>query len=196
MTVAGLLLAAGAGRRMGVPKGLLRDADGVPFVDRAVGMLFEGGCDVVTVVVGASAEQVVALLTEAGWSDDPSVDVVVAEDWDQGMGASLRAGLTRAVGGAHDAAVVTLVDLPDVDATVVRRLLGVVPPGREALARATYDGQPGHPVLLGRDHWQGVIDTAQGDRGARDYLAAHDVTDVDCVDLATGRDVDRPDQLT
>jgi CTP:molybdopterin cytidylyltransferase MocA len=195
VSVAGVLLAAGAGRRMGVAKGLLRDADNVPFVNRAVGMLFAGGCESVTVVVGAEADRVTILLDEAGWTADADVEVVVAEDWDQGMGASLRRGLAHAVSGAHDAVLVSLVDLPDVDATVVRRVLDAAPPGRGALARAMYNGEPGHPVLLGRDHWQAVLDTAHGDRGARDYLLAHDVTDVDCADLATGRDVDLPSDL-
>ncbi len=78
-----------------------------------------------------------------------------------------------------------MVDLPDVTAPVVRRLLDL-PDSEDVLARATYDGTPGHPVLLGRAHWSGVIDTATGDRGARDYLAAHPVTLVECGDLATG----------
>ena len=56
--------------------------------------------------------------------------------------------------------------------------------------RATYDGRPGHPVLLGRDHWAPLIAGVQGDRGAADYLAAHTVLSVSCEDLATGHDVD------
>jgi CTP:molybdopterin cytidylyltransferase MocA len=47
-------------------------------------------------------------------------------------------------------------------------------------------------VLLGRDHWAGVIATATGDQGARAYLRGHDVLAVECGDLATGADVDRP----
>ena len=62
--------------------------------------------------------------------------------------------------------------------------------GRGDLARAAYDGVPGHPVLIGRDHWAGVIETSVGDRGARDYLAAREVMLVECGDLATGVDVD------
>ncbi len=85
--------------------------------------------------------------------------------------------------------VVSLVDLPDVGAEVITRLLA-----REVtsgvLARAAYDGTPGHPVLIGRDHWAGVIESARGDRGARDYLAAHEVELVECGDLATGEDAD------
>ena len=51
--------------------------------------------------------------------------------------------------------MVTLVDLPDVTAPVVRRLLER-PVTEDVLARATYDGKPGHPVVLGRAHWPGV----------------------------------------
>ena len=83
----------------------------------------------------------------------------------------------------------TLVDLPDVGAEVVARVVAAAT-GPTSLARASYDGRLGHPVLLGRDHWEGVRASAAGDRGARDYLAAHDVTLVECGDLATGRDVD------
>jgi CTP:molybdopterin cytidylyltransferase MocA len=119
--------------------------------------------------------------------------LVLAEDWAEGMGASLRAGLRHLLATGHDAAVVSLVDLPDVPAEAVRRVLARVAPA--ALARATYDGRPGHPVLLGREHWQAAAEGATGDRGARDYLATRDVEDVECGDLATGRDVDRPDEL-
>jgi CTP:molybdopterin cytidylyltransferase MocA len=198
--VAGLLLAAGAGRRMGGPKALLRDARGVPYLDRSVGLLLEAGCVSVTVVVGAAGDDAARLLEEAGWTGDPQVHLVHAAGWAEGMGASLSAGLAglRERDDA-DAALVSLVDLPDVDAPVVRRVLATregAGPARAALVRATYDGRPGHPVLIGRDHWAGVLEVARGDRGARDYLAAHPPTPCECGDLATGRDVDRPEDVT
>ena len=196
-SVAGVLLAAGAGRRMGLPKSQLRHPDGVSYLDRAVGVLLDGGCATVTVVLGASAEVAISLLDEAGWSEDPRVSVVVGTDWDEGMGASLRHGLTALAEGLlePDAAVVTLVDLPDITAGVVVRLLdGAV--GPDPLARASYDGVPGHPVLLGRLHWRGVVEAAVGDHGARDFLAGREVRFVECADLATGRDVDHPGDLT
>ena len=196
MSVAGLLLAAGAGRRMGTPKALLRDERDVPYVDRALGRLLDGGCDLVTVVLGAAADEVRAILDEDGWCVDPAVDVVVAEDWAEGMGASLRAGLSALAAGRDDVttALVSLVDLPDVDEAVVARVLAV-DDRSDCLARASYDGVPGHPVLLGRDHWAGVVETATGDRGARDYLRDRDVLTVECGDLATGRDVDTPGEF-
>jgi CTP:molybdopterin cytidylyltransferase MocA len=191
--VTGLLLAAGEGRRMGGPKALLRDAGGVPYLERAIGALFDGGCSGVTVVLGAAAPEALELLDEGGWTDDPELSVVVAEDHADGMGASLRAGLASLVETDLDAALVMLVDLPDIGAPVVRRLLQGA--REDSLARATYAGQPGHPVLIGRTHWAGVLTTLGGDRGARAYLDAHGVRDVASEDLATGRDLDRPEDL-
>lgn len=119
MSVAGLLLAAGAGRRMGTPKALLRDERDVPYVDRALGRLLDGGCDLVTVVLGAAADEVRAILDEDGWCVDPAVDVVVAEDWAEGMGASLRAGLAREVEIVRTRA-------PEVPAQLAEQVVGVV----------------------------------------------------------------------
>ncbi len=184
----GLLLAAGAGRRMGGPKALLRDPDGTPWVVRSVRALAEGGCVEVVVVVGAAAGSVSRLLP-AG------VRGIRATDWAEGMGASLRAGLAalseeemRPV----DAVLVSLVDTPGVTREVVARLRAVA--GPDVLARAGYQGRPGHPVLIGRQHWPGVLTVARGDRGARDYLTGRgDVRLVECGDVGHGADRDRPE---
>jgi CTP:molybdopterin cytidylyltransferase MocA len=168
---------------MGRPKALVHDADGASWLQQAVEVLRDGGCDGVTVVLGAGADEAVSLLDGLG------VDVVVAHDWDKGMSASLRSGLESLKGSDVEAAVVSLVDLPDLTATVVRRVLSERE-GDEALARASYRGRPGHPVVLGRSHWQAVVDTAHGDSGARDYLATNGAALVECGDLASGVDVD------
>lgn len=179
-SVVGVLLAAGAGRRFGGPKALARDDDGTSWLLRSVQALRP--CTEIVVVLGAEAERAAALLPM-------SVARIRADDWAEGMGASLRAGLSALPPTSHDAALVSLVDLPDVDTGVVARLVDAVS-GPDALARAAYDGVPGHPVVIGRDHWAGVVEVATGDRGARDYLATHEVTLVECGDLATGVDVD------
>lgn len=191
-TAIGLLLAAGAGTRMGRPKALVRDDEGRPWLHRALEALRDGGCDHVIVVLGARAVEAERLLDGIG------VTVVVAEDWAEGMSASLRTGL-HAVLGQVDASrsevgaiVVTLVDLPDVDSRVVQRVIRQVGTERSALGRATYGGRPGHPVLIGLDHVGGVLGTTAEDRGARDYLLRQGLTLVECGDLATGRDVDTP----
>jgi CTP:molybdopterin cytidylyltransferase MocA len=76
----------------------------------------------------------------------------------------------------------------------VARFVGLAAP--DALARASYRGRPGHPVLLGREHWSGVARRAVGDQGAREYLAAHadEVITVPCDDVADGADLDVPPQ--
>jgi CTP:molybdopterin cytidylyltransferase MocA len=191
--VLGLLLAAGAGRRMGTPKALLHDDAGRSLVDRSVAALRVGGCARVQVVLGARAEDAAGRVTG-------DADVVVATDWDEGMGASLRAGLRAAQHSDAVAALVSLVDLADVGADVVRRVLAEAAASAgglaaDVLARASYDGAPGHPVLIGRDHWEGVVESARGDRGARDYLRAHPPLLVECGDLATGRDMDTPEEM-
>ena len=184
MSVAGLLLAAGAGTRMGRPKALVVDDDGTPWLARGVAALRDGGCEEVVVVLGAAADEARALVPEG-------VTIVVAHDWAEGMSASLRAGLESLEDGAADAALVSLVDLPDVTDAVVNRVLSAGA-DKNALIRTTYDGRPGHPVVLGREHWFGVRAAAVGDRGARDYLANHALVEVECGDLATGLDVDEP----
>lgn len=202
--VRGLLLAAGAGRRMGGPKALLRIAPDEPtLVEQAVELLTAGGCDGVTVVVGAAADEVEVLVRSLG----RDVDVARCPDWDEGMGASLRAGLaslaiaTHEGEGVTEAVLVSLVDLPDLTPAVVARVLEPAPVGvagshrRAELRRAAYGGRPGHPALIGRDHWQEVTREATGDQGARGYFRTHQHDLVECGDLATGRDADTPGQL-
>ncbi|MFL6125723.1 NTP transferase domain-containing protein [Actinophytocola sp.] len=185
MTVAGLLLAAGGGRRYGMPKALVHHR-GRLFVELAADVLHDGGCAPVVVVLGALAEDVrsTASLSGASLVDNP--------DWASGMGSSLRVGLST-LGDDITAVVVLPVDTPGVTAAAVRRFVGMA--SVDVLARATYDGVPGHPVLLGREHWAGVAALADGDEGARPYLARHDVTRVPCEDVAGGADVDRPEDL-
>lgn len=191
VTIAGLVLAAGAGRRMGGAKALVRGVEGGPtLVEAAVERVRAGGCDHVVVVVGAAAEQVADAVSATG------AEVVTATDWVEGMGASLRAGLAHLAGSSDDVALVTLVDLPDVTAEVMARVLAAAAgEGPTALVRAAYGGVPGHPVAIGRVHWEGVRAAAEGDRGARDYLRATPHRLVECGDLATGRDVDTVEDL-
>ena len=89
--------------------------------------------------------------------------------------------------------MVVTVDVPGLTADVVRRFAD----GAEAggLARATYHGVPGHPVVIGQAHWDGVIASARGDQGARGYLREHEVVLLECSDLADGSDVDTVEDL-
>lgn len=172
------MLAAGAGTRAGGPKALRRDADGTPWLHRTVAALRDGGCDEVLVVLGADADAARSLVPA-------TAAVVEAADWAEGLSASLRAGLAASDG---DLVVVTLVDLPHLPAAAVRRLLA----GAEAatLRRATYDGRPGHPVVIGREHRDAAAASATGDRGAGRYLREQGAEAVECADLWDGVDRD------
>jgi CTP:molybdopterin cytidylyltransferase MocA len=190
-TVAAVLLAAGGGRRLGGrPKALLSH-HGRPLVEHAVRVLREGGCAPdVHVVLGAGADDVRRRADLTG--------CVVLENraWAEGMGTSLRLGLRALAWTRAHAALVFLVDQPDVGPAAVARVRAAYrSPG--TLAAASYDGRRGHPVLLGAAHWAGVAEDASGDRGARGYLGRHSAETrlVECGDVADPADVDTPADL-
>jgi CTP:molybdopterin cytidylyltransferase MocA len=174
MTVCGIVLAAGAGTRFGGPKAPY-EWDGERLVDRAVRTLHEAGCDPVYAILGAWEGAVENCL------------VIVNHGWEEGMGSSLRIGLkwARAASDA-DSAVVILVDQPGITPDGVRRVIDT--PG--SLVQAAYGGRPGHPVRIGKEHWQTLIDTVVDDSGARDYLATHERVLVDVSDVCDDTDLD------
>ena len=181
---------------MGRPKALVT-LDGEPLVRRGWRALREAGLAPRVVVLGAEHEAAAAALPA-----DAATEVVVAQGWAEGMGASLRAGLAAVRSGdpgeVLDAVLVTLVDTPGIGADALRRVAEQGPAGRgaAALARGACGGVPGHPVLLGREHWDAVAVGARGDRGARDHLRGHpDLTLVEIGDLADPTDVDTPEDL-
>ncbi|GGW20271.1 4-diphosphocytidyl-2C-methyl-D-erythritol synthase [Streptomyces capoamus] len=189
--VAGLLLAAGGGRRLGGrPKALLPHRDR-PLVEHAVGVLRAAGCGRIHVVLGAAAQEVRARAALDGCVlvDNP--------DWAEGMGSSLRAGLASLAGTGARAALVGLVDQPGIGPVAVARVLAAYA-DETSLVSAAYDGVRGHPVLFGAAHWAGIARAATGDRGARAYLKAHAgaVRLVECGDVADPYDIDTEADLS
>src|SRR5699024_826179 len=114
---AGLVLAAGAGRRLGLGAKALLRSGGQTLVERAVGVLRDSGCAPVLVVLGAQAEEGSPLVTGAG------AEAVVNADWASGLASSFRAGVAS-VPAEADRVVVLLVDQPGVVPATVARLLG------------------------------------------------------------------------
>ena len=240
--VVGIVLAAGAGRRMGGPKALLGPlaVSGRTPLALVCSWVHEAGCARVIAVIGAEADAVRAgLAADPTWLDAASADcgarsrshpddaaqevsrpgsnppfvdrfeavvarcahadawprwltLVEASDWADGMGASLRAGLAAARRTPAASALITLVDLPDVRTAVCRRVLSAVSGTPDCLARASYLGRPGHPVVIGRDFWDAAASAAVGDQGARALFATTPHRLIECGDLASGVDADAP----
>ena len=183
--VAGILLAAGEGSRLGQPKALVEVA-GQRLVDRGSRMLRDGGAAPIVVITGAAPVDV------------PGALIVHNPAWASGMGSSLATGLAalQALPGECDAAVLALADQPLVGSESVRRLIAAHQAGA-SIAVAAYDGRPRNPVLIAREHWAEVLTLAEGDAGARPFLRAHPglVTLIECGDTGSPDDIDTAEDL-
>jgi CTP:molybdopterin cytidylyltransferase MocA len=180
--VAGLLLAAGQGSRLGRPKALV-EIGGLSLAERGVRLLRDGGADPVVMVTGAAPVSLPGVIT----AHNP--------EWQTGMGSSLREGL-QTLPADRDAVVIALVDQPLIGPEAVRRLIAAFLAGAE-IAVACYQGRPRNPVLIGRAHWAEAAAAAQGDAGARRFLRARPelVTAVECGDVGRPDDLDTPEDL-
>ncbi|MDA0165035.1 nucleotidyltransferase family protein [Solirubrobacter ginsenosidimutans] len=183
MNAAGLILAAGAGTRFGEQTKQLADLRGKPLLQHAVDTM-NAALERVVVVLGHDADAIRAAI------DFGDAAVVICEQWAQGQGYSLRAGV--AVLADADAIAITLGDQPFITPEVITGAL-VQLEGYDAV-RALYDGAPGHPVVLSRTVMDAVPELG-GDAGARELLARFNVHRWEAGGLASAVDVDTPDEL-
>jgi nicotine blue oxidoreductase len=192
-----VLLAAGAGTRLGLgPKALL-PFRGRTLVEVLAEILLVGGCREVVVVLGAEADRVLAS-TRLGSPNAENVRVVVNLDWQSGMASSFRLGVETATPGHH--VMVALVDQPGLAVDAVGTLLATHRPGRITAAAypdASGKLRRGHPLLLDAFLRTPAAETATSDSGARLFLQANPGL-VDLVAFSEqfgGEDLDTPDQL-
>jgi nicotine blue oxidoreductase len=182
--VAGIVLAAGAGTRFGGAK-QLAELDGRPILEHVLRSAADARLDRVVVVLGAGADEVRAGVELHG------AEPLVCERWEEGQSASLACGLAEV--DDAEAVIVLLGDQPRVPPEAIRRLLEARGEGA-AVVRATYGGEPGHPLLLEHE-LLGRLRDVTGDRGARNLLMSVATREVPCDDLGGGEDVDSPAQL-
>jgi CTP:molybdopterin cytidylyltransferase MocA len=182
--IGGIVLAAGAGTRFGGQKQLAR-LYGRPLLEHAVLAMIASPVRRVVVVLGAAAEEVLDGVDLHG------AEPRICSRWDEGQSASLACGLAELAD--CDAVVVILGDQPRLSPDSIRRVVGARGDGAAAV-RATYRGDPGHPVLLERELFERMRDVS-GDHGARNLLLSANVREVPCDDLGGGEDVDTPAEL-
>lgn len=195
--IAGLVLAAGAGARLGLgPKALL-PFRGRPLIEHILTQLDHGGCASLTVVLGSQAPQV---LEHAQLG---TARTVLNPDWQTGLGSSFRCGVEASLADNPDTAglLVALADQPGITAAAVARLIRAHRAGRITAAGYFQDGsnvlRRGHPLIFDPELATAAAGTAVDDAGARAYLRANPslIDVVDCSDLDRGRDVDTPADL-
>jgi molybdenum cofactor cytidylyltransferase len=182
--ISGLVLAAGAATRFGSAK-QLANLDGRPMLEHSILAMIAAPVGRVVVVLGSGAEEVLQAVDLHG------ADAVVCERWAEGQSASLACGLAELSGS--EAVVVTLGDQPFVSPDAIRRVIAARGNGAAAV-RATYHGEPGHPVLLERRLFERMRDVT-GDHGARNLLISTRTREIPCDDLGGGQDVDTLAQL-
>jgi molybdenum cofactor cytidylyltransferase len=180
-----VLLAAGASRRLGEPKQLLR-LRGRSLLAHALAAAHGAAPDCpVVVVLGAHALRLRAHLRR----NRAAARAALNSSWASGLASSLQVGLAALPGGV-EAALVLLVDQPQVDAAALRRLVAAWARRPSAPAAARYAGRVGVPAILPRSHWRAVR-SLSGDAGARALL--RDAARVTLVDMPEAAfDVDTP----
>jgi len=181
--IGGLVLAAGASTRFGAQK-QLAELDGVPMLEHSLRTISAAPVGRVVVVLGSAADEIVSKVNLH------RADPIVCARWEEGQSASLACGLAELAG--CEAVVVTLGDQPRVSPDAIARVIA----GRNGASaiRVTYNGNPGHPVLLEQALFEQLRDVT-GDKGARNLLLSVPVRDIPCDDLGGGEDVDTPAEL-
>jgi molybdenum cofactor cytidylyltransferase len=181
-----IVLAAGASRRLGKSKQLLR-LHGEQLVRRALRLGLATKPWLALIVLGAEADAVYASVADLG------ARRVDCGDWQRGMSASLRAGLA-ALPPECAAALVVLCDQPALDTAHLDALVAAWRGNPGSAAASSYAGTLGVPVLLPRAWFEELMVDA-GDQGARELLARRraDVTAI--VNEALALDVDRDQDL-
>jgi CTP:molybdopterin cytidylyltransferase MocA len=171
--VAAVVLAAGEATRFGEPKQRL-------LLPRVLERLTRAPVEEIVVVAGAYELE----LPGSSLLRGTSARVVECTEWERGPGASLRCGLA-ALGRDVEAAVVVLADGPDLSPDAVERVLAAWRASGGVVA-ASYDGDRGHPLVLGPRGWADIPDEGLRDRPVRL---------VPCDDLGPPGDVDTPGDL-
>jgi molybdenum cofactor cytidylyltransferase len=188
--VAGVVLAAGASRRLGQPKQLVR-LGGEPLVRRAARAVLAAGCAPVLVVTGARAARVEAALVGLDTA------CVRNDAFEDGLASSIRAGVEAASRASPlcDGVLLVLADQPAVGSALLASLLArFAESGGARTVACAYAGGHGVPALFPRALFPELA-ALHGDAGAKSILEAR-AEEVIAVPFPAGaRDVDTEEDL-
>lgn len=192
ISVSAILLAAGAGRRMGADGGhkLLAEFDGCPLIRRSAQTLLASSVRPVIVVTGHRRADIEAAL------EGLDVHLAFNPAHASGMGGSLAVGFSHAGVSGRDGMLVMLADMPAVTATHIDYLADAFRRhGGAVVVRAGCNGSPGNPVILPRALY-GRVRQLSGDTGARGVIAGSGLPIIDIeIGPAALLDVDTPEAV-
>ena len=183
--IAAILLAAGQSHRFGQSDKLLADLDGEPLVMHAARRLVELGPARRIAVCGGADDAPAKLLAALGF------DIIANPFSERGLSHSLALGITEAAAGPDQAALVCLADMPFVRRAHLETLLAHFDAGLVPVVASARAGVAMPPALFARALF-GQLREMEGDRGAREMLAAAQLVEAPAAELA---DVDVPNDL-
>lgn len=181
MKISAVILAAGAGTRLGGVAKALLEHDGGTFLGRIFATARQVGLHEAIVVVGPPHDRAVG-----SYARKLGARVVENPDPARGMASSVALGFAALTD--EDAAWLWPVDHPDVSAATLRALIAAL--DGHAAARPVFELRGGHPPLIARSLFPALAACTNLDGGARAVLAAADTIDVSVTDRGCVRDVD------
>ncbi len=186
--IAILLLAAGASRRMGQPKQLLKIKEGQTLLEHTIAVAQYTPCQPIMVVLGANATAIQTSL------NTDNIDLVVNPFWEEGMGTTLRMGLQQLLdqNNSLSAVIISVCDQPYLTTDIFLKLLAKYQDTKAPIIVADYGHQIGVPALLDKQFFPQLL-ALQGDMGARKIIKQH-LELVATIDFPQGAiDLDTPE---
>jgi molybdenum cofactor cytidylyltransferase len=186
--VAGIILAAGEGKRFGQPKASAR-IEGVSFLEKIAVCLKDIGCRPIIVVGGSDAGTIIKE------SDQLNIHYVINKDWEKGQFSSLKVGLANL---QHEVcgALITLVDHPFVVTETYKLLKEAFVKSPKRILIPVYDHRRGHPIVIPQSVMREIIESP--DTGnLKDIIKNHErmVVQHRCEDPAVLKDIDTQEDL-
>ena len=184
-----LILAAGASRRLGEPKQLVK-YEGNSLIRRIATESIKSCIGNVTVVTGYEADII------AGEISDLSVDVFYNSEWEEGIGASIRNGLKHILNNQPEtnAILITMVDQPFVNAQHLQKIANAYDPARPMIIASAYTSTFGVPVLVDNYYFE-KLKELEGDEGGKKIFVQYlkDIVEIPFIEGAI--DIDHQEDL-